>query len=158
MAQILPARCNPETKYLGAIYDQLVLGEVTTIADGADVALGTKADVASTDNTSSSTVISLLKGVLGNLLPKSTSNTPSIQSGATALVANTNRKSATIQNLGTNSLYVLFGSGASTTSFHVVLKAGTINDDGLGGSVYNDEYTGIITIAGTSPRYTSLEL
>jgi hypothetical protein len=53
------------------------------------------------------------------------------------------------------------GSGASTTVFHVVLKGGTGNDDGLGGSFSQFDgtvYTGIVTIAGTSPRYTVTEL
>lgn len=88
-------------------------------------------------------------------------NTPSISNNTTALAANNNRIGWSIQNLGTNPLYVLLGSGASTTVFHVVLKGGTGNDDGLGafysqntGAVYN----GIITIAGTSPRYTVLEV
>jgi len=88
-------------------------------------------------------------------------NTPSIASAATAIAANTARIAWTIQNLGTNALFVRLGSGASTTVFHFVLKAGTANDDGLGGICSDAEgvvYTGIITIAGTSPRYTVLEL
>ena len=90
----------------------------------------------------------------------STTNTPSIASAATALSANSARGGWQIQNLGTNPLFVLLGSGASTTVFHFVLKGGTGNDDGLGGSYGEDSgsvYTGIITIAGTSPRYTVLE-
>lgn len=88
-------------------------------------------------------------------------NTPSIASAATAIAANPNRAGWMIQNLGTNTLFVLLGSGASTTVFHVVLKAGTGNDDGLGGLVsqFNGTvYTGVITIAGTTPRYTATEL
>lgn len=87
-------------------------------------------------------------------------NTPSIASAATALASNTKRIGWNIQNLGTNALFVLLGSGASTTVFHVVLKAGTGNDDGSGGTIGQEMgviYTGIITIAGTSPRYTALE-
>lgn len=87
-------------------------------------------------------------------------NTPSIQSSATAIASNTKRIVWNIQNLGTNALFVLLGSGASTSVFHFVLKAGTANDDGTGGTVGQEEgviYTGIITIAGTSPRYTVLE-
>lgn len=90
-----------------------------------------------------------------------TANTPSIASAATAIAANTGRGGWMIQNLGTNPLFVLLGSGASTTVFHVVLKAGTGNDDGTGGTVAQMEgivFTGIITIAGTSPRYTALEI
>lgn len=91
----------------------------------------------------------------------SKSNTPAIISTATAIAANTARIGWMIQNLGQNVLYVLLGSGASTTVFHVALKAGSANDDGLGGVVEQTEgvvYTGIITVAGTSPRYTTLEI
>lgn len=88
------------------------------------------------------------------------SNTPSIASSATALASNTARTGWNIQNLGQNVLYVLLGTGASTTVFHVALKAGTSNDDGTGGSVGQEQgviFTGPITVAGTSPRYTVLE-
>lgn len=88
------------------------------------------------------------------------SNTPSIASAATALAANSKRNGWMIQNLGTNPLFVLLGTGASTTVFHVVLKAGTGNDDGTGGTVSQMEgtvFSGAITIAGSSPRYTALE-
>ena len=90
----------------------------------------------------------------------SATSVPTIASAATAIAANAARIGWSIQNLGQNALYVLLGSGASTSVFHFVLKAGTANDDGLGGIVSQMEgvvYTGIITIAGTSPRYTALE-
>ena len=93
--------------------------------------------------------------------PTLDSNTPSIASAATALAENTDRIGFSIQNLGTNPLFVLLGSGASTTVFHIILKAGTASDDGLGGILTMTEgiiYTGIITIDGTTPRYTVLEL
>ena len=89
------------------------------------------------------------------------SNTPTIASAATALASNPKRLGWSIQNLGMNPLFVLLGSGASTTVFHVVLKASTGNDDGTGGLLSQAEgvvYTGIVTIAGTSPRYTVLEI
>lgn len=89
------------------------------------------------------------------------SNTPAIASGATALVANPARIYFAIQNLGTNALYVRLGAGAATSLFHYALKAGAVNDDGTGASVFNENsavYTGIITIAGTAPRYTVTEL
>jgi hypothetical protein len=88
------------------------------------------------------------------------SNTPSIASAATALAANPARLSWSIQNLGTNALFVLLGSGASTSVFHVVLKAGAGNDDGSGGFISQESgvvFTGLISVAGTSPRYTCLE-
>lgn len=87
-------------------------------------------------------------------------NTPSIKSSATALASNTARVGWSIVNCGTNVLYVLLGSGASTTVFHVPLKAGSGNDDGTGGSVGQETgiiFTGEITVAGTSPRYTVTE-
>ena len=87
-------------------------------------------------------------------------NTPAIQSAATALAANTKRNGWSVQNLGTNPLYVLLGTGASTTVFHFVLKGGTANDDGLGGFMSQTAgtvFTGLISIAGTAPRYTVLE-
>jgi hypothetical protein len=92
---------------------------------------------------------------------KQTANTPSIASAATALSSNASRAGWMIQNLGQNALFVRLGTGASTSIFHIVLKAGTANDDGTGGVVSQTEgtvYTGIITIAGTSPRYTVTEL
>lgn len=92
--------------------------------------------------------------------PVSQANTPVILSTATALNRNDDRNGFIIQNLGMNTLYVLFGTGASTTVFHVPLKAGTANDDGSGGSVAQESgviYTGPITVAGTSPRYCVTE-
>lgn len=92
---------------------------------------------------------------------KSTANTPSILGSATAIAANPNRAGWSIQNLGTNALFVLLGSGATTSVFHYVLKGGTGNDDGLGALIAQTNgtvYTGVITIAGTSPRYTIMEV
>jgi len=89
------------------------------------------------------------------------SNTPAISSSATALAANANRSLWSIQNLGANTLYIRLGADASTSVFHYALKAGSVNDDGTGGSINpegNVIYTGVITIAGTSPRYTVVEL
>lgn len=88
-------------------------------------------------------------------------NTPSIASDTTALAANSARVAFMIQNLGTNALFVRLGSGASTSVFHVVLKASTGNDDGSGGTFAMESgvvWTGLVTIAGSSPRYTVTEL
>lgn len=87
-------------------------------------------------------------------------NTPVIMSSASALANNPARVGWSIQNLGTNALYVLMGTGASTTVFHVVCKASTVADDGTGGSVGQEQgviFTGPITVAGTSPRYALVE-
>lgn len=89
------------------------------------------------------------------------SNTPSILATATAIAANPARIAWAIQNLGTNTLFVLLGAGATTSIFHFVLKAASVQDDGTGGLIEQAEgivYTGIVTIAGTSPRYTILEI
>lgn len=99
----------------------------------------------------------MLNGVIAAC---SGSNTPSIASATTALAANSARTGWSIQNLGTNPLFVRFASGASTTVFHRVLAAGSVNDDGTGGALSQTDgvvYTGVISIAGTSPRYTVTE-
>lgn len=95
--------------------------------------------------------------------PVDNSNTPAIASATTALAdaGSGNRRGWSIQNLGTNTLFVRLGDSASSTVFHQVLKGGTGNDDGLGGTygqTVGAVYQGIITIAGTSPRYTVLEM
>lgn len=88
-------------------------------------------------------------------------NIPSVLSGSTALAANEFRQGWMIQNLGTNPLYVCMGSTASTSVFHFILKACTAQDDGTGG-VFSDTagavYYGVITVAGTTPRYVVTEL
>jgi len=88
-------------------------------------------------------------------------NTPAIISTATALSANANRMGFEIQNVGTNPLYVLLGTGASTTVYHKILKVATSATSGDGGvySMLNGTvYTGIVTVAGTSPSYVVTEL
>lgn len=92
--------------------------------------------------------------------PIGSTSTPSIASATTALAANKNRLGYFIQNLGTNALFVREGLAGSTSVFNYVLAAGSVNDDGTGGSMSKTEgsvYTGVITIAGTSPRYTITE-
>lgn len=87
--------------------------------------------------------------------------TTGIVSTATALASNQARGAFIIQNLGTNALFVNLGAGASTSVFTVVLKASTGQDDGSGGVLSMEDgvvYTGIITIAGSSPRYVATEL
>ena len=91
----------------------------------------------------------------------SLSNTPAILSSSTALARNPARGAWMIQNLGTNPLFVRFGTGATSSVFHVVLKAGTANDDGTGGTLAQENgvvWYGEVSIAGTSPRYTVTEL
>lgn len=99
---------------------------------------------------------------MATVVPSININTPSIVTSAgTALAANTARIGWGIQNVGTNPLFVLMGAGASTSVYHKVLKGGTGNDDGLGGSLdFNGPtvYSGIITVAGTSPRFVVYEI
>jgi hypothetical protein len=87
-------------------------------------------------------------------------NTPEISSNPTALEANVVRRGAQIQNVGTNPLFILFGTGASSSVFHAVLKGGQANSDGLGGSISmldGSAYKGEITVAGTAPKYVVTE-
>lgn len=92
---------------------------------------------------------------------KQAANTPAISSSATALASNPARAGWGIQNVGTNALKVLLGTGASATVYHKVLKGGTGAEDGLGAS-WDQEgttiFTGPITVAGTSPSYVVYEL
>lgn len=95
-----------------------------------------------------------------NNRPTQNVNIPTIQSSTVAIAANSARIGWSIVNCGTNPLYVLMGSGASTTVFHIPLKAASVADDGSGGSCGQETgviFTGIITVAGTSPRYTVVE-
>lgn len=98
------------------------------------------------------------------ICPKQTANTPAIltpTTGNTILASNPARAAFTIQNLGTNALFVRLGAGATTSVFHVVLKGGTGNDDGSGGILSMESgtiYTGAISVAGTSPRLVVTEL
>lgn len=89
-------------------------------------------------------------------------NTPAILTSAgVALAYNNARIGWGIQNVGTNPLFVLMGTGASTTVFHKVIKGGTGNDDGLGGSLDFDGptvYDGVISVAGTGPRFVVYEI
>jgi hypothetical protein len=83
-----------------------------------------------------------------------------IASATTALAQNSARLSYSIQNCGTNPLFVKEGASASTSDFSYILAAGTGNDNGTGAkyeSPSGQVYSGVITIAGTSPRYVIVE-
>jgi len=93
-----------------------------------------------------------------SISPVNTTNTPAIIATATA-IASGEKRGWMIQNLGTNPLFINMGGTASTTVFHVVVKGGTGNEDGLGGSYAQSDgavFQGTVTITGTSPRYTTL--
>jgi hypothetical protein len=96
------------------------------------------------------------------IAPVSVANVPAIVTSAgTALAANPARAGWMIQNCDTDPLFVLFGTGASSTVFHAILKGGAGADDGAGSSISQMDgvvYTGIITVAGTTPRFVVTEL
>jgi len=100
--------------------------------------------------------------MIGTNISTQNTNIPSILTSAgTAIPANPARISWSIQNLGTNPLFVLRGSGASASVFHTVLKGASAPDDGTGGTISEESgaiYNGIITVAGTSPRFVVTEL
>lgn len=82
------------------------------------------------------------------------------KTATTALAANTAREYFQIQNQGTNPLFVYFGSGASSSVYHFVLKASTGAADGSGASYASSTvvWRGIVTISGTNPSYSVVEL
>lgn len=89
--------------------------------------------------------------------PTQNINTPAIVTSAgTVLEANTERQSWSIQNVGTNPIFIRLGGTASTSVFHYVIKGGTGDSDGLGGSYSEDGsgavFSGLISIAGTTPK------
>jgi len=84
-----------------------------------------------------------------------------VASATTALASNRARVGFMLQNLGTNPLFVKYGTGATTSDFSVVLKGSSVQDDGTGGILTSADtavFTGVISIAGTSPRYSVTEL
>lgn len=103
----------------------------------------------------------------GSLHTSQNSNTPSIIAGdgataITILALNNARIGFSIQNVGTTAANIMFGSSASATVFHFVLKGGSTNNDGLGGSItFNSGavYYGLITMFGaTTARVVALEM
>lgn len=98
----------------------------------------------------------------GNVSPTESINTPSIVTSAgDVLAANDDRKAWNIQNVGQNAVFVRLATGASTTVFHYVLKAGTADSDGLGGSVGEDGsgkvHSGVISATGTTMKIVVME-
>ena len=60
-----------------------------------------------------------------------------------------------IQNLDDAALAVKLGASATTSSFHMILQAGTAADDGKGAFVMFNDYVGVVSVAALtgSPRY-----
>lgn len=99
-------------------------------------------------------------GVRLNMGQAVTVNTPAILTEAgNALLANADRKGWSIQNCGLNPIFVRLGDSASATLFHYVLKGCSVADDGTGGFIGGDgTYRGIISVAGTTPRFVVAEM
>ena len=83
-----------------------------------------------------------------------------LNSTGTVLSRNDNRRFFSIQNVGTNPLFILLGDGASTTVFHAVIKGGAGNSDGLGGSYSSGTvcYQGDVSVYGTAPLFVVTEM
>lgn len=87
------------------------------------------------------------------------SNSTVSGSNGTVLAANSNRKSFFVQNNGTgNAIFVAYVAGASTAVRNIILKPGTAADDGLGGSLTDDIWKGIVSISGVTPRFDAWEV
>ena len=73
---------------------------------------------------------------MGNVVARADSaNIPSIvTTTGDVLAADTSRRGFGIQNVGQVPVFIRLATGASTTVFHRVIKGGTADSDGLGGS------------------------
>lgn len=81
-----------------------------------------------------------------------------VKSGAgDAIQTNLSRTDFQIQNQGTNALYIKFGTGCTTVNYDMILTASSVAANGTGGFYSNTGYTGIVSVAGTSPSYTITE-
>lgn len=91
-------------------------------------------------------------------------NIPSVLTSTTGtvLVANPGRTGFSIQNSGTNPLFVLLGAGCTNNgTYHIVLKGGSAVGDGSGATfslLSGVSYTGIVSASGTAPSFTVLEM
>lgn len=65
-----------------------------------------------------------------------------------------------IQNLDDVVLNVKLGTGASTSSFSMKLKAGTAADDGTGGYTIINDWVGVVSVAAAtgSPRFVAWKI
>jgi hypothetical protein len=84
-----------------------------------------------TRNAATASATSTIKSVSGDVLPRTR-----------------NRKGGFIQNLQNEKLYVYWGTGASATVFSAILAPGAAVDDGLGGSLPFNGYTGVVSVFG----------
>ncbi len=95
------------------------------------------------------------------IMVKGFPQSPVIGSNTSVASTNTARAGFILQNQGTNPLYVLLGTGATTSNYSVILKGSTAANDGTGGILSFTSgitYQGAISVAGTSPSYSFQEL
>ena len=90
------------------------------------------------------------------------SRTNGSSGSATALAAFGDRRFFSIQNLDTGALFVKFGSGATTSSYDIILKGGAVAADGSGGAIVEAGeavYGGVITVASSgTPNYVAYDI
>lgn len=110
--------------------DNLYLNEAlgTKSADGANAALGAKADAAASSDTGTYSLIALVKRLcqcvttlITGLGTATLTNVAASATNVTLLAANASRKRLIIANDGAAILYIKFGSTASSTSWTVKL-------------------------------------
>jgi len=76
---------------------------------------------------------------------------------ATTIPSDRTRRSMTIQCSGTTVCYVLLGSGTpSSSNYHFALPACTAENDGSGGTVTLNDYTGPLVI-GAKAHYAEFK-
>lgn len=90
----------------------------------------------------------------------SQANIPVVLTSTAALAANPNRRYFSIQNVGTNPLFIGLGVSASATVYHQVLIGSTVAADGTGGLIQSGTvvFTGAVSVFGTSPSYVVTEM
>ena len=71
--------------------------------------------------------------------------------------SNSDRKELYVQNLSNNILYVKYGSAADSTSFNFILSANSVVDAGDGGILTDQNYNGLVSVSGVSPRFIAWE-
>lgn len=81
---------------------------------------------------------------------------------------NQNRAAFFVQNLHTGTLYVSYSTVADNNNYNTILKACTTQDDGNGGTLYESNYIGPVSLSGkwfgtgggvaNTPRYLVWEL
>ena len=117
-----------------------------------------------TDNVSiSGQALSYLSGIAVNGIFIEPSRTNVISgytistSVGTAINGNSNRKELCVQNLSNNTLYVKYGSAANSSSFNFILSANSAVDAGDGGILTDQNYNGLVSVSGVSPRFIAWE-